>query len=125
MDDFRKYLMERAKSLRREAVELERIIELLYEFEFPGGSPCGPYPVRPRGTNQDEAYDAARHFLRGMPDGGFPVTTRAVARALRWAGLSTPFHSLLSATSKALSRLEDEGEVVNVRRGVWAKGKQQ
>ena len=121
MDEFREYLRERAENLRREAIKLERIIALLDDFEFSGVSPSGPYPVRSRGTYRDEVYDAVRHFLEGMPDGGFPVTTRFVARALRWGGLSMKFRSLLSATSAALRRLEDEGEIVRTGHGKWAR----
>ena len=121
MNEFREYLRERAKNLRREAVELERVIALLDDFEFPGGSPRGPYPVKSRGTYRDEVYDAVRHFLRGMPDGGFPVTTRSVSKALRWGGLSMKFQSLKSATSAALGRLSEEGEIEKVRQGVWRR----
>lgn len=119
--DFRRFLTERAASLRREAVELERIIALLDDFEFPDGSPRGPYPVRSRATQGDEVFDAICHYLEEMPDNGFPVRTGDVAEALRWAGLHISLGSLKAATSAALARLEDEGKIIKVGHGLWER----
>ena len=44
-----------------------------------------------------------------------------MAEALQWAGLHISLGSLKAATSAALARLEDKGEIIKVGHGLWER----
>ena len=92
---------------------------MLDEFEFPDGSPRGPYPVRSRVTQGDEVFDALRHYLEEMPD-NFALGQRMLPRHSGGPGFIS-LGSLKAATSAALARLEDKGEIIKVGYGLWER----